>query len=105
MTFKVRDSRRLWVFLLCLEPGADGNSCDVERGAQARGWPSGRPDSQGHAPSEEPECKIGTKASSEEGKIIPAWVSQEDFLEEAAAGSLLCSNCPPARTHRCTQPR
>lgn len=36
-------------------------------------------------PSGEPECKIGTKASSEEGKIFPAWVSR-DFLEEAAVG-------------------
>lgn len=37
-------------------------------------------------PLGEPECKIGTKASSEEGKIFPAWVSREDFLEAAAAG-------------------
>lgn len=46
----------------------------------------------------------GPKPVPEEGKLLPAWVSQEDFLEEEAAGLAgttgqppLCSNYLPAR--------
>lgn len=46
----------------------------------------------------------GPKPVPEEGKLLPAWVSQEDFLEEGAAGLAgttgqppLCSNYLPAR--------